>query len=154
MKCWKFYVDRIEINTDVHTIYRIREICQKIRFLEMNLNMLIIAFAADDNMSGVTLKSLSVSCELIRLWNSSELWIAAVSEAPPCISHNTENTVWAIFPSSDSWEVPGADWWAGTLEAWHQMSPGHPWSLAMVRVRGSNSVTGLIMPSVCQVSRG
>ena len=80
-------------------------------------------------------------------------WLQVVKHRPvfPIIQ---KTLVWAIFPSSDS--SGGAGGWlvAGTLEAWHQMSPGHPWSLAMVRVRGSNSVTGLIMPSQCQVNRG
>ena len=143
------FLCRIEINTDVQSTES-EKFVKKIRLLEMNLNMQIIAAAAD-GCCQVSLWSHSLSCVSS---SGCEIFLNAISEAPPCISHNTENTVWAIFPSSDSWEVPGADWWAGTLEAWHQMSPGHPWSLAMVRVRGSNSVTGLIMPPLCQVSRG
>ena len=98
----------------------------------------------------------SVLCHVVKLF-----WIVI----PNVISCRFQSTapifpiiqktlVWAILASSDG--AAGAGGWCvvGTLEAWHQMSPGHPWSLAMVRVRGSNSVTGLIMPSLCQVNRG
>ena len=110
-------------------------------------------------MSGVSLSSHS-AVTLCPVWGCETLlncdskhWLQVVKHRPvfPIIQ---KTLVWAIFPSSDS--SGGARGWlvAGTLEAWHQMSPGHPWSLAMVRVRGSNSVTGLIMPSQCQVNRG
>ena len=71
---------------------------KKIMFSEVNLNMQIILRVLDVSMSGVSLCSHSpwITLSYVMLWNSSELWfqtlLAAGFEAPPYISHNSENT--------------------------------------------------------------